>query len=263
MQKLLFYIFFSIFISAKAFGQIDFQKPFQDCNVQGSITIYDYKNKKWTFSDKADAKRELLPASTFKVINSMIALETGAVKGEKEVFKWDGRVRDIEAWNADTDMKDAFKNSTVWFYEEIARRVGKERYKEFLKKSNYGNGKIYGGRGVNFWVYGDFGVTPINQVEFLKAFYEEKLPFSKRTFEIVKRIMLNEKTDNYALYAKTGRTMSKEPDTGWWIGFVEGKNNIYFFATRITQKKGTENPRFNDCRKEITKTILREMKIIE
>lgn len=263
MQKFIFCFSLLIFISVKAFGQIDFQKPFQNCNVQGSITVYDYKNKKWTFSDKRDAKRELLPASTFKVINSLIALESGAVKDEKEVFKWDGVKRDIEAWNADTDMENAFKNSTVWFYEEIAKRVGKKKYKEFLKKSNYGNGKIYGGKGVNFWVYGDFGVTPKNQVEFLKAFYEEKLPFSKRSFEIVKRIMLNEKADNYTLYAKTGRTMAKEPDTGWWIGFVARKENTYFFATRITQKKGTENPRFNDCRKEITKTILREMKIIE
>ena len=264
MQKLIFYIIFLLFISAKAFGQIDFQKSFQDCNIAGSITIYDYKNKKWTFSDKQDAKRETLPASTFKIINSLIALETGAVKDEKEIFKWDGVKRSVEAWNADTDMENAFKNSTVWFYVEIAKRVGHEKYKGFLKKSKYGNGKIDNGAdNGDFWNVGDFGVTPENQIKFLKAFYEEKLPFSRRSFEIVKRIMVNETTDNYTLYAKTGWTQFGENDTGWWIGYVKRKDNTYFFATRIIKKRETENPRFGECRKEITRNILREMKIIE
>ena len=253
-----------IFISAKAFGQIDFQKPFQDCNLQGSITIYDYKNKKWTFSDKQDARRETLPASTFKIINSLIALETGAVKDEKEVLKWDGVKREVAVWNADTDMENAFKNSTVWFYVELAKRVGHEKYKSILKKSRYGNGKIDNGAGNgDFWNYGDFGITPENQIKFLKAFDEEKLPFSRRSFEIVKRIMINEKTDNYTLRAKTGWTSFGGNDTGWFVGYVERRDNTYFFATRVFKKRETENPRFAECRKLITRKILQEMKILE
>ncbi|MEO8074544.1 MAG: penicillin-binding transpeptidase domain-containing protein [Acidobacteriota bacterium] len=264
MQKLIFSFSLLIFISIKAFGQIDFQKPFQDCGLQGSITIYDYKNKKWTFSDKQDAKRETLPASTFKIINSLIALETGAVRDEHEVLKWDGVKRDIEAWNADTDMENAFKNSTVWFYVRLAERVGHEKYKGFLKKSSYGNGKIdNGAENGDFWNVGDFGVTPESQTKFLKAFYEEKLPFSKRSFEIVKRIMINETTDNYTLRAKTGWTTFGGNDTGWWVGYVMRKDNTYFFATRIIKKREIKNPRFAECRKEITRTVLREMKIIE
>lgn len=263
MQKLLFYIFVLIFLSGKAFGHLDLQKPFQDCSLEGSITVYDHKNKKWTFSDRRDARRETLPASTFKIINSLIALETGAVKDEKEVFKWDGQEREVDAWNSDTDLENAFRNSTVWFYEEVAKRVGQEKYREFLKKSRYGNGKIDRGEGVNFWVTGEFGVTPENQIKFLKAFYEEKLPFSKRSFEIVKRIMLEEKTDQYALRAKTGWTRFGGKDTGWWIGYVERADNTYFFATRVEKKRETQNPRFGECRKEITRSVLRQMKIIE
>lgn len=255
--------FFVLLIPFSVFGQVDFQKPFNDCNLKGSFSLYDYKAKKWTFSDKADAKKETLPASTFKIINSMIALETGAIKDENEVLKWDGKKREVEAWNGDTNMKNAFKNSTVWFYVELAKRIGLEKYKTYLKKSRYGNGKIYNGENNDFWNIGDFGVTPENQIKFLKDFHEEKLPFSKRTFEIVKRIFIEETKDAYTLRAKTGWTRFGGNDTGWWIGYIERKDNIYFFATRIIKDRKIENPRFSPCRKEITRNILQQMKIIE
>lgn len=256
-------VLFVIFVSeAFAPAQVDLQKPFQDCNLQGSITIYDYKNRKWIFSDEKDAERATLPASTFKIINSLIALETGAVKDEKEVLKWDGVKRQVESWNADTDMENAFRNSTVWFYVQMAKRVGKDKYRKYLQESHYGNGKIDSGQDDDFWNYGDFGVTPKNQIELLKNLYEEKLPFSKRSFEIVKRISIEEKTADYVLRAKTGWTYFGGNDTGWWVGYVERKDNTYFFATRVIKKRETQNPNFSSCRKEITRKILKELKII-
>ena len=246
-----------------AFGQIDLKKPFNDCSLQGSFTLYDYNAKKWTFSDERDAKVETLPASTFKIINSLIALETGAVKNEMEVLKWDGTKREVEAWNADTDLKNAFKNSTVWFYVELAKRVGTKNYKKHLKKSRYGNGKIFNGKDSDFWNYGDFGISPVDQIKFLKEFHEEKLPFSKRSSEIVKHVMIEETNENYTLRAKTGWTSFGGNDTGWWIGYVARNDNTYFFATRVIKSRQTENPRFSACRREITKSILKQLKIIE
>lgn len=261
-MKTVFAMLFVLFTSSLSFAQVDFQKPFQDCNLQGSITIYDYKNKKWIFSDEQDARREALPASTFKIINSLIALETGAVKDEREVLKWDGVKRQVESWNADTDMENAFKNSTVWFYVQMAKRVGKDKYRKYLKESFYGNGNIDSGKDDDFWNYGNFVVTPVVQVKFLRRFYEETLPFSKRSFEIVKRISIEEKTDNYVMRAKTGWTQFGGNDVGWWVGYVERKDNVYFFATRVSKKIETQNPRFSPCRKEITRKILKELKII-
>jgi beta-lactamase class D len=262
MKNLLLLLFAILFAQTFTFAQVELQKPFQDCNLQGSITIYDYKNQKWIFSDEKDAAWETLPASTFKIINSLISLETGAVKDEREVLKWDGRKRQVEAWNADTDMENAFKNSTVWFYVEMAKRVGKDKYKHYLSESIYGNGNLDTGQEGDFWNYGSFGVSPKNQIKFLRRLYLETLPFSKRSFEIVKRMMVEEKTDNYVLRAKTGWTQFGGNDTGWWIGYVERKETVYFFATRVIKKRETQNPNFSPCRKEITKKILKELKII-
>ena len=245
-----------------ALGQPDLQKHFDNCQLDGSTTIYDYKNRKWIFTDEADARRETLPASTFKIINSLIALETGAVKNEHEVLPWDGVEREIPAWNADTDMQQAFKNSTVWFYVALAEKTGKDTYKKYLRKSNYGNGNIYTGEGADFWNYGNFGVTPVNQIEFLKKFYEEKLPYAKRSFDIVKRIMVEEQGKDYVLRAKTGWTRYSGTDVGWWVGYLEMPDNVYFFATRLTKDRETENPNFSNCRREITRNILHDLGIL-
>ncbi|MBF9253192.1 class D beta-lactamase [Pontibacter sp. 172403-2] len=256
--------FFSPLISS---GQVDLQQPFKDCHVEGSISIYDYKNRTWLFSDTADAEKEMLPASTFKIINSCIALELDKVKDEHEVFRWDGVERtffgaEMNAWNKDTDLKNAYKNSTIWYYVELARRIGRKDYKRYLTACNYGNGDL-SETGDDFWNYGAFAVSPVDQVAFLKAFYEEKLPFSSRTYRIVKKMMVSETTDNYILRDKTGWTKKDGQDIAWWVGYVERKDNVYFFATRLTKKVTTDNPDFSGCRKKITKAILKKIKAIE
>src|SRR5688500_7858276 len=109
-------------------GQVDLQKPFDDCGLKGSITLYDYKNKKWTFSNEADSRWETLPASTFKIIHSLIALEAGIVKDENEIIKWIGKTDTVlygyrpEIYK-DMTMKEAFEVSAGWVYIEFAKRM--------------------------------------------------------------------------------------------------------------------------------------------
>ena len=147
--------------------EVNLQKYFNDSNTQGSITIYDYKNKKWIYSDVTDSKRRTLPASTFKIPSSLITIEENAVKDEFEVLKWDGVKRTYEAHNADTDLKDAYKNSTVWFYQEMARRIGKEKFEKYLKEFNYGNQNL-SGKEDYFWLDNTLTISPVEQINFLR-----------------------------------------------------------------------------------------------
>ena len=96
----------------------------------------------------------------------------------------------------------------------------------------------------------------------MKAIYEEKLPFSKRNYEILKKVMVTEKSSDYTIRAKTGWTRAGGIDSGWWVGYVESRENTYFFATRISKKRTEQNPNFGQCRKTITKTILKQIKAI-
>ena len=260
MNRSLLLIVTLLFISTAVYSQ-DLNKLISDSGVKGSITLYDYNNQKWIFSDKKDAKRRTLPASTFKIINSLIGIEEGAVNDENEIIKWDGVTRSHEDWNKDCDMKTAYKISNVPFYQEIARRVGREKYNHYLKACKYGNKKI-GDKVDYFWLDGSLRIDPVNQINFLKNLYEEKLPFSKRTFDIVKNIMINEQNEQYTLYAKTGTSDIEGRDLAWWVGYFKTKDNVYFFATRIWKKTGTEIENFSQLRKDITYAALKQMGFI-
>ncbi len=260
-------LLFTLLYCLSASAQIDFVTPFKDCQIEGSTSIYDYKNKKWLFSNSSDARFETLPASTFKVINLLIALETGVISDENEVINWVGKT-DTTLYGyrpeiyKNMTVKEAFEVSAGWVFIELAKKIGKERYLYYLKLCQYGNLNL-SQKDADFWNFGAFAISPVNQMEFLIKVYEEKLPFSKRNIEILKKVMITEKTDTYTIRSKTGWTRVSGNDIGWWIGYVERSNNVYFFATRIIKKRSTINKNFGQCRKDITKNILRQLKAIE
>src|SRR5690606_9378918 len=64
----------------------DVRKHFDSCGVEGSIVIYDQGRRQWIVSDTTEIERESLPASTFKIINLLIALETNAIADENEII---------------------------------------------------------------------------------------------------------------------------------------------------------------------------------
>lgn len=244
----------------------DFKKYFDDCQVEGSIVIYDNLNEKWILSDSLGVLRENLPASTFKVINMLIALETGVIKDENEVIKWPG-VTDTSKYGYrpdiyhDLSVRDAFEISAGWAFVELSKKIGKERYHYYLSKSRYGNLDLCQ-TDPDFWNYGSFGISPLNQVQFLKNLYSSQLPFSKKNMDIVQRVMLTEQHENYNIRSKTGWTRQGGINTGWWIGYLTTKDNVYFFATRLIQDRKNNLKSFGNCRKEITYAVFKDLNIL-
>ncbi len=236
----------------------------QNCDIPGSTVIYDYAAKKWIYTDSADAFQPSLPASTFKIINLLIALETGVIKDEHAVIKWPGHT-DTSLYGyrpeiyKNMTVRKAFEVSAGWVFIELSRKIGKERYRHYLEACRYGNGNL-SRNDPDFWNFGAFAISPRNQVEFLIKVYEEKLPFSKRNFAILKRVMITEQTGDYTMRSKTGWTRVDGKDFGWWTGYLEKKDNVYFFATRLVKERKTINPDFGTCRKLITIRRLRELK---
>lgn len=239
---------------------------FENCKTNGSIAIFDYQKKEWLVSDTISVKKETLPASTFKIINLLIALETKMIKDENEVMKWVGKTDTLKYGYRpgiyhNMTIKEAFEVSAGWVFVELAKKIGKENYKKYLSLCHYGNGNL-SQEDPDFWNFGSFSVSPVNQVEFLKKLYEEKLPFSKRNMQIVKRVMITEKGREYIIRSKTGWTRDQGINTGWWIGYIENPQGTYFFATRLLQERKFSGSNFGECRKEITKTALKDLYII-
>lgn len=256
----------TLFFLYPILGQTSFQSYFDSGDITGSITLYNYQKKQWVYTDSLDAQKGTLPASTFKIINSLIAIEYGAISNENEVLKWDGKIQrfkgqPINAWNRDTNLKDAYKNSTVWFYVEIANRIGRQKYKSILKSCDYGN-KKFSEKGADFWNYGDFAISPENQIDFLIRLYEENLPFTDKTIKTVEEIMISESTPNYTIRSKSGWAQKEGKNIGWWIGYIEKEENIYFFATRLIKDKTNEISQFGELREKTTRKILADLKML-
>ena len=205
---------------------------FKKFNYPGCIELYDLKKDTVVFYNKERCLTGFIPASTFKIFNSLVALETGVIKDEHVVFKWDGIKRDYDAWNHDQDMQEAFRNSTVWFYQELARRIGKDSMDRYVKREHYGNEDI-GGKIDRFWLDGNLRISPQQEIDFLKKLYLDQTGFSKRTTDIVKKISIRDSTPDYILHAKTGWGDMGNNEIGWFVGWVETKDNVYFFATNI------------------------------
>lgn len=237
----------------------DLSRFFEQYNVKGSFVLYDMQNDKFVFCDSLRCFKQFTPASTFKIPNSIIGLETGVISDEYFVIPWDSVVRRVEAWNHDMDLKTAIRVSCVPYYQELARRVGEKKMLEWVKKLNYGNMDISGGID-KFWLTGELRISQMEQIEFLKRLYREELPVSRRAMDITKKIILLEDTLGYKLRAKTGWGDQDELSIGWFVGWVEKNSSVYFFATNFESKDPPDN--FAAARKEITMKILKELGII-
>ncbi|WP_228038815.1 class D beta-lactamase [Nostoc sp. LEGE 12450] len=237
----------------------NFGRHFQEFGREGSILIYDSKNNRiYEHNPKRNATA-IAPASTFKIFNALVALETGVVPNDVAVLTWDGIHRDIDAWNHDTNLRQAFKDSTVWFYQVLARKAGYERMQQFINKVGYGNRQIGTAADIDhFWLQQPLQITPQEQIKFLQRLYQGDLPFSQRTINLVKDIMVREQTPDYTLRAKTGWLTNTKPNVGWFVGYLEQNKNVYFFATTLDMYKPEDAP----VRIEITRRSLKDLGLL-
>ena len=258
----------SIFLGgvSSTLGQTEFEEQpelgrhFKKCGVSGSFLLYDMKQDKYFAYDSARCKQRFAPTSTFKIFNSLVALETGVAPDEHFALKWDGVDKGRPSWNQDQDMATAIKNSTVWFYREIARRVGEKRMREWITKDHYGNMDISGGIDM-FWLEGGMRISQQEQIDFLRRLYAGTLHFSKRSMDIVKRIIILKDTTTYTLRGKTGWAQRDGRNIGWLVGYLEQNDNIYFYAINIEALEPAPSS-FAPSRREITEAILRSLGLL-
>jgi beta-lactamase class D len=246
----------------KTAQDLNFARHFQELGVEGSILIYDSNNNRVFQHNPSRNATPLLPGSTFKILNSLIALETGVISDEISVLTWDGIQRKQPAWNRDLNMKVAINLSAIWFYQVLARRIGYDRMKKWVTQVGYGNQNIGSKEDIDkFWLRGDLRITPEQQVQFLRRLYKNDLPFSKRSLDLVKELIIIEKTPNYTIRAKTGWVGFDDgvkPQIGWLVGYLEKGKNVYFFATNVEIRREQDAA----ARMEITRRCFKDLAVL-
>ena len=240
----------------------EFQSIIDSANVKGAILVYDLKEDKFFSNDFQWAKKGQLPASTFKIPNTIIALETKLVENDSTIFKWNGEKRWMKVWEQDLLLKDAFSLSCVPCYQGIARKIGVKRMVDYLNKFNYGQIKVDTTSIDMFWLKGESRINQFQQIDFLKRFHQSELLVSERTELIMKKILLFDDNKNYKISGKTGWSVSNEINNGWFVGYVESNGKMYFFATNIEPNEKFDMDLFPIIRKDISYKALKQLNII-
>jgi beta-lactamase class D len=207
-------------------------RAFKAAGVNGTFVLYDVSADRYTVHNRSRADRRYVPASTFKVPNTLIGLTVGSVATVDQVLPYGGKPQRLEVWEKDMNLRDAIKVSNVPVYQELARRTGMKRMREQLAKLHYGNGAI--GPAVDtFWLVGPLKISALEQVRFQAKLAQDALPFPKLAMAATREIMLTEKTETYSLYSKTGWSDSTKPGIGWWTGWAQKGDRMYAFALNI------------------------------
>lgn len=211
----------------------DLGRFFDAAGVNGTFVMFDAEADRFTIVYPGRALRRYAPASTFKIANSLIALETGAVADVDEVLPYGGKTQPFEVWEKDMSMREAIRASNVPVYQEVARRIGLERMRAMLARLGYGNADP-GDVVDRFWLDGPLEINAVEQTRFVAALATNKLPLSNRSQALVREILLLEEIDGARLYGKTGWAFYEDKtDLGWIVGWTERDGRIFSFALNM------------------------------
>jgi beta-lactamase class D len=229
-------------------------KWFEAEGVSGTFVLRDVGKDTLVIYQRERASTRFVPASTFKIPNSLIGLHVGAVRDVQEVLPYGGGKQRIRAWEKDMNLRDAIRVSNVPVYQGLARRIGLERMAENVRGIGYGNQEI--GTVVDrFWLDGPLKISAIEQTDFLARLVQRILPVSEQAVAAVEEITLLERNERWSLHGKTGW----QPPIGWWVGWVKRGERVTTFALNMDILKEADAPK----RIVVGKACLRALGVIE
>ncbi|VDG97189.1 Regulatory protein BlaR1 [Lysinibacillus sphaericus] len=251
-------------VSAMSYGddRINFdneQTVYEDLSAffngyEGSFVLYDLQEKQYNIYNKDKSTLRVSPNSTYKLYSALFALESEVITRIDNSVKWNGKSYPYQSWNQSQDLFTALENSVTWYFQHLDQKVQKKNIQSYLDKIKYGNQNLSGGI-EDYWLESSLKISPIEQVQILKDFYTNQFGFDGKNIQLIKDCIKLETTDSGTLYGKTGTgTVNRKNVNGWFIGYVETKNNTFFFATNIE----SDHHASGSMAAEITKSILQD-----
>ncbi|MEK4031334.1 BlaR1 family beta-lactam sensor/signal transducer [Pseudobacillus sp. FSL P4-0506] len=219
----------------------------------GSFVLYDTKANQYSIYNKDKSTLRISPNSTYKIYSALIGLESDVITKDNSIMKWNGTKYPYESWNADQNLSSAMRNSVTWYFQELNQRIPQDTIKAYLEQIGYGNSDLSGGS--DYWLESSLKISPIEQVQLLSAFYTNQFGFENKNIQTVKDALILEAYNDSQLSGKTGTgNVNGKNINGWFIGYVETKDNTYFFATNIQN----EDNSYGSKAAKITLSILRD-----
>lgn len=248
--------------------QVNLRRFFGDSS--GTFVLLDGKSGRRRVYNPQQAARRFTPYSTFKIPNTLIALDTGVADGPDFGLAWDRTRVPAEdwwpkTWARDHRLRTALRDSVVWYYQELARRVGPQRMQEHVRRFGYGNMDLSGGID-QFWLRGGLRISADEQVDFLRRAYRGEVGVSERSTAVLKEILVLEDTPAFRLSGKSGTGPAGDADdaieVGWHVGWVErGEGEVWFYAMNMLRERVWDE--WPPARRlELSREILRELAVL-
>ena len=226
-------------------------------SYDGSFVLYDNHLDSWKIYNLEEANKRIPPDSTYKIYDALLGLESGIITPEHSSMAWNGEHFSYSAWENDQDLNSAMQNSVNWYFQTMDSQLGLNKIQEFLNEIEYGNQTTSSNLKL-YWSDFSLKISPIEQVELLKKFNTNGFHLHSQNVLSVKNAIKIVGTSDGTFYGKTGTGCIDGQDiNGWFIGYIETSDNIYYFATNIqsdsnaTVKKALE----------ITSSILKKLHI--
>jgi beta-lactamase class D len=228
----------------------EFGTAFEKQKAVGTFVLLDPATGNIQVWNPERARTRFIPASTFKIANSLIGLDTGTVKSLDEILPYGGKPQPFKEWEQDLPLRQAIKVSSVPIYQELARRIGAERMAKGVKSLDYGNadpGKVID----RFWLDGPLMISATEQAVFLRRLLADDLPLEKETMQQVRGILSTEPSPSGLIHFKTGWCTATTPQIGWIVGWVDRNGSHHPFALNIDMADLKDAPKrmliLKDC----------------
>lgn len=234
---------------------LDGAESFSRRGVEGTFVLRDEATGCTRATDAALADVGFLPASTFKIPNALIGLETGVITGESHLFRWDGVKRELDDWNRDLDLGAALMVSCVPCFQQVARGVGEGRMRDWVHRLGYGNEDVSAPID-RFWLEGGkLRISPRQQVDFVHRSLAGALPVKPEHVALVWRLLEIERVGDSVFRGKTGLSVQDGRAVGWLVGYAERAGHRFAYATFV-RDTAPDGARIKPMRKEIARELL-------
>ena len=226
-------------------------------SYDGSFVLYDNHLDSWKIYNLEEANKRIPPDSTYKIYDALLGLESGIITPEHSSMAWNGEHFSYSAWENDQDLNSAMQNSVNWYFQTMDSQLGLNKIQEFLNEIEYGNQTTSSNLKL-YWSDFSLKISPIEQVELLKKFNTNGFHLHSQNVLSVKNAIKIVGTSDGTFYGKTGTGCIDGQDiSGWFIGYIETSDNIYYFATNIQSDSNATGKKAL----EITSAILKKLHI--
>lgn len=241
--------------SSENITQTDLSSYFK--NYEGSFVLFDSNRDSWIVYDMEHATHRISPDSTYKIYDALWGLEENIITPQNSLLMWNGKNYPFETWNSNQTLQSAMTSSVNWYFQAIDEQLASTNIRNYIQQIGYGNENV-SGRLSTYWLESSLKISPVEQVELLMKLQNNSLGFSSENINAVKDSICLSSSNTGKFYGKTGTGRVGGQDVnGWFIGYIEIVNNIYFFATNI----GADNNATGSNAAEITMSILSDMNI--